>query len=155
MRTHQKYIENERNTVSFFSEKQTQQNPKILIVEKNPADAAIVRNLLESLSYQNTAIARSAKEAIEIFSASRFDMVIIGAGLFDANEINLCTQMRSLHSDEHIPIISYMDFEQKIELQNFDKVFHDFIFMLLVFYARFNDFQRAVQRCAHFDNDIS
>lgn len=128
---------------------------KILIVEKNLVDAAIVQSFLKSLRYQNTAITTNAKEAVKMLSVSRFDMVIIGAGLLDVDEINLCAQIRSLRPNEYIPIIACIDFEQKIDLQNFDKVFDDLIFMLPGFYAGFNDFQQIIQRCALLSNDNS
>lgn len=128
---------------------QGQNDIKIFIVEKNPADAAIAQEILESLDYPNTVIIETGEEAVDLFSTSPFGMVIVGVGLYDAREIeSWCDHIRSLRTNKYIPVIAYVDFEQKIELESFANIFDEFLFKPKEFYTGISDFQHVIPYCA-------
>jgi CheY-like chemotaxis protein len=119
-------------------------NIRILIVEKNPMDAAIAEKLLELLNYKNMVVTNSGKEAIKLFSALRFDMVILGTDLPDINEIEVCHQLRAMYTDKYFPIIAYTSFGNEFKPEILNHNFDDFLFKL----AGLEDFSGVIQRCS-------
>ena len=114
---------------------------RILIVENNPVDATIAKNILESLNYQNIIITDRGKEAIKLASTLRFDLVILGTDLSDLSEIEVCHQLRAMYPDKYTPIIAYTAFEEEIKPDILKASFDDFLFKL----TGLDDFTRVIE----------
>jgi len=77
---------------------------RVLIVEDNPADAALVRTLLEDSGIREVQVASRLSDAVVILAeASSFDVALLDMSLPDAQGLDALQRLHA--ADTHLPIV--------------------------------------------------
>ena len=87
--------------------------PRVLLVEDDPQDALIVRELLEDSPFQvRLEWARSLDEARRTLARQRVQCVLVDLGLPDARDLSALTAMREASGDAAVVVLTGLSEEQ-------------------------------------------
>ena len=87
---------------------------KILIVEDEPEIVRLIRNRLDATLYDVT-IAYCGDEALDLIQTKHFDLLSLDIMLPSVDGLTLCDEVRKLHKDSLIIIVSALDLEEQKE----------------------------------------
>jgi len=102
-------------------------NPtNILIIEGNLINTFTMKEMLNSFGFYNVTIAKSAKEAIQLFSEN-FHLIIMDYNLPDMNAIQLTTHFRQVFPKGNTPIILWSTLADQIRNEGINAGIDDFL----------------------------
>lgn len=78
---------------------------QILIVGTNQAITATIARLINQHEEWIATITHSAEQALSICATQAFGLVLIGAGLSDADEVSLCQKLAKAHPN--LPFVKH------------------------------------------------
>lgn len=83
----------------------------VLLVEDNPADVLLTKEVLSSDRFRTQSVARLS-DAISILTAEHFDIVLLDLGLPDAQGLDTLRRLRGKHQQTAIVVLTGKDDEQ-------------------------------------------
>lgn len=77
--------------------------PRILVVEDDPAVSTVMRDLLQKEQYE-VRIAATGHEGLDLLQKDRFDLLVLDLGLPDMDGLDLCAQVRKDPRFKEMPV---------------------------------------------------
>ncbi len=87
--------------------KRRSESGRILLVDDNPRSASRIVDTLAK--HHDTFVVRDPQLALDNLIKHKFDLLIVSLSLREADGLRLCSQVRSLESLRHLPMITLID----------------------------------------------
>lgn len=101
---------------------------RVLVVEDDIPSQKVIYLMLKELGYKNIDLVESGRDAIEVFSRNKYDLVILDIGLPDIDGLHASKQMRESSTNDKTAIIALTAFgREEIEQKCYASGINDVI----------------------------